>query len=78
VHWHRWLRAKKVRRVEAGLRDRASSALPSITTRSRDARPGHSTGAQRRSRRRARANYVETTALLSPTAECAARSCATF
>src|SRR5213594_4353565 len=67
VHWHRWLRAKKVRRVEPGLRDRGLiGAALYYDAQTDDARLVVAT---LRSALRAgalAANYVETTALLKP------------
>ena len=67
VHWHRWLRAKKVRRVEPGLRDRGLvGAALYYDAQTDDARLVIATV---RSAIRAAAlavNYVETTALLKP------------
>jgi glycerol-3-phosphate dehydrogenase len=67
VHWHRWLRAKKVRRVEPGLRDRGLvGAALYYDAQTDDARLVIAT---MRSAIRAgalAANYVETTALLKP------------
>src|SRR5258706_5013213 len=67
VHWHRWLGAKKVRRVEPGLRDRGLiGAALYYDAQADDARLVIAT---LRSALRAgaiAANYVETTALLKP------------
>src|SRR2546429_5885587 len=67
VRWHRWLRAKKVRRVEPGLRDRGLiGAALYYDAQTDDARLVIATI---RSAARAGAlvaNYVETTALLKP------------
>src|SRR6266581_5244686 len=67
VHWHRWLGAKKVRRVEPGLRDRELiGAALYYDAQADDARLVIAT---LRSALRAgaiAANYVETTALLKP------------
>jgi glycerol-3-phosphate dehydrogenase len=67
VRWHRWLRAKKVRRVEPGLRDRGLiGAALYYDAQTDDARLVIAT---MRSAARAGAlvaNYVETTALLKP------------
>jgi len=67
VHWHRWLRAKKVRRVEPGLRDRGLvGAALYYDAQTDDARLVIATV---RSAVRAGAlatNYVEVTALLKP------------
>jgi len=67
VHWHRWLSAKKVRRVEPGLRDRGLvGAALYYDAQTDDARLVIAT---LRSAMRAgaiAANYVETTALLKP------------
>jgi len=67
VRWHRWLRAKKVRRVEPGLRDRGLiGAALYYDAQTDDARLVIAT---LRSALRAgalAANYVETTALLKP------------
>src|SRR2546423_9913121 len=67
VKWHRWLRAKKVRRVEPGLRDRGLvGAALYYDAQTDDARLVIAT---MRSAIRAgalAANYVETTALLRP------------
>ena len=67
VHWHRWFGAKKVRRVEPGLRDRGLiGAALYYDAQADDARLVIAT---LRSALRAgaiAANYVETTALLKP------------
>jgi glycerol-3-phosphate dehydrogenase len=67
VHWHRWLRAKKVRRVEPGLKDRGLvGAALYYDAQTDDARLVIAT---LRSAMRAgalAANYVEVTALLKP------------
>ena len=67
VRWHRWLRAKKVRRIEPGLKDRGLvGAALYYDAQTDDARLVIAT---LRSATRAgalAANYVETTALLKP------------
>ncbi len=67
VKWHRWLRAKKVRRVEPGLRDRGLvGAAVYYDAQADDARLGLAT---MRSAARAGAlvaNYAEVTSLLKP------------
>jgi len=67
VHWHRWLRAKKVRRVEPALRDRGLSGAALYWDAQTD--DSRLVIATMRSAIRAgalAANYVETTALLKP------------
>jgi len=67
VRWHRWLRAKKVRRVEPGLRDRGLIGALCTTTLRRTTRAWSSRLCAAPSvPARSAANYVETTALLKP------------
>src|SRR5258708_40359782 len=67
VRWHRWLGAKKVRRVEPGLRDRGLIGAALYYDAQTD--DAHLVIATVRSAMRAgalAANYVETNALLKP------------
>jgi glycerol-3-phosphate dehydrogenase len=67
VHWHRWLRAKKVRRVEPGLRDRGLiGAALYYDAQTDDARLVVATVRSAIRAGALAANYVETTALLKP------------
>src|SRR2546426_10288974 len=67
VRWHRWLRAKKVRRVEPGLRDRGLiGAALYYDAQTDDARLGIATIRSAARAGALAANYVETTALLKP------------
>ena len=67
VHWHRWLRAKKVRRVEPGLRDRGLiGAALYYDAQTDDARLVIATVRSAIRAGALAANYVETTALLKP------------
>ena len=67
VHWHRWLRAKKVRRVEPGLRDRGLiGAALYYDAQTDDARLVIATVRSAVRAGALAANYVETTALLKP------------
>lgn len=67
VHWHRWLRPKKVRRVEPGLRDRGLvGAALYYDAQTDDARLVVATVRSAIRAGALTANYVETTALLKP------------
>ena len=67
VHWHRWLGAKKVRRVEPGLRDRGLvGAALYYDAQTDDARLVTATVRSAIRAGALAANYVETTALLKP------------
>src|SRR2546425_33831 len=67
VRWHRWLRAKKVRRVEPGLRDRGLiGAALYYDAQADDARLVIATVRSAVRAGALAANYVETTALLKP------------
>jgi len=67
VRWHRWLRAKKVRRVEPGLRDRGLiGAALYYDAQTDDARLVIATVRSAIRAGALAANYVETTALLKP------------
>jgi len=67
VRWHRWLRAKKVRRVEPGLRDRGLiGAALYYDAQTDDARLVIATVRSAVRAGALAANYVETTALLKP------------
>jgi len=67
VHWHRWLRAKKVRRVEPALRDRGLvGAALYYDAQTDDARLVIATVRSAIRAGALAANYVETTALLKP------------
>src|SRR5947209_20309190 len=67
VHWHRWLHAKRVRRVEPGLRDRGLiGAALYYDAQTDDARLVIATVRSALRAGALAANYVETTALLKP------------
>jgi len=67
VHWHRWLRAKNVRRVEPGLRDRGLvGAALYYDAQTDDARLVIATVRSAVRAGALAANYVEMTALLKP------------
>ena len=67
VRWHRWLRAKQVRRVEPGLRDRGLiGAALYYDAQTDDARLVIATVRSAMRAGALAANYVETTALLKP------------
>ena len=67
VRWHRWLRPKKVRRVEPGLRDRGLvGAALYYDAQADDARLVVATVRSAVRAGALAANYVETTALLKP------------
>src|SRR5438552_4888672 len=67
VRWHRWLRAKQVRRVEPGLRDRGLiGAALYYDAQTDDARLVIATVRSAMQAGALAANYVETTALLKP------------
>ena len=67
VHWHRWLRPKKVRRVEPGLRDRGLvGAALYYDAQTDDARLVIATVRSAIRAGALAANYVEVTALLKP------------
>ena len=67
VRWHRWLRAKQVRRVEPGLRDRGLiGAALYYDAQTDDARLVIATVRSAVRAGALAANYVETTALLKP------------
>src|SRR2546425_3037256 len=67
VHWHRWLRAKRARRVEPGLRDRGLvGAALYYDAQTDDARLVIATVRSAIRAGALAANYVETTALLKP------------
>jgi len=67
VHWHRWLRAKTVRRVEPALRERGlSGAALYWDAQTDDARLVIATIRSAIRAGALAANYVETTALLKP------------
>src|SRR5205814_3677701 len=67
VHWHRWLRPKKVRRVEPGLRDRdLVGAALYYDAQTDDARLVIATVRSAIKAGALAASYVETTALLKP------------
>ncbi len=67
VRWHRWLRAKKVRRVEPGLRERGLiGAALYYDAQADDARLVIATVRSAMRAGALAANYVETTALLKP------------
>jgi glycerol-3-phosphate dehydrogenase len=67
VRWHRWLRAKKVRRVEPGLRERGLiGAALYYDAQADDARLVIATVRSATRAGALAANYVETTALLKP------------
>jgi len=67
IHWHRWLRAKKVRRVEPALRDRGLvGAALYYDAQTDDARLVIATVRSAIRAGALAANYIETTALLKP------------